>query len=104
MSRRGWSLSRAQRTQNRIEHGSQSLRQVFSEKAQHAVNILLQQLVLAPIAAVRDRIREMLSTVDLNDEPRIYLQQKPRTHSLAQAGGRGSGGEKSQVIPTSGRI
>jgi len=35
----------------------------------------LEQLILPSIAAVRDRIREMLSAVNLNDDSRVYAQE-----------------------------
>jgi hypothetical protein len=34
----------------------------------------LKELVLAPIASVRDRVRKVLRSVNLNDEPRISAQ------------------------------
>jgi hypothetical protein len=52
-----------ERSRDPVEHQVQFLAHVFSKKAQHQVAVLLEQLILAPVAAVCDRIREMLSTV-----------------------------------------
>jgi len=35
----------------------------------------LQQLILASVTPVRDRIREMLATIDLNDDSRISAEE-----------------------------
>ena len=55
-----------QRPQNCVEHQVQLLAHVFSKEPQHQVAALLQQLILAPVAAVRDRIREMLRAIQFH--------------------------------------
>ena len=64
-----------QHSQNRIEHGVQVLADVLGKKAQHEVAVLLQQLVLPSIATIRDWIREVLSTIELDDNARVGAQQ-----------------------------
>src|SRR5687767_11012183 len=54
---------------------SSSLARSSARIAQHEIAVLLEQLVLPSIAAVRDRIREMLSAVNLNDDSRIFAQE-----------------------------
>ena len=49
-----------ERSRDGIEHVVQFLAHVFSQKTQHQIAVLLQQLIFAPVAAVRDRIRQML--------------------------------------------
>jgi hypothetical protein len=61
----------AQRPQNPIEHRVEFLSQVLGEIAQDEIAVLLQQLILASIAAVRDGVREMLTAIDFDDEARI---------------------------------
>src|SRR2546428_823669 len=53
MGRRVWPPPRVHRAQNRIEDGVQLLSQVFGEKTQYEIAALLQQSVLASIAAER---------------------------------------------------
>lgn len=53
----------AYRTQDGIENKVKRFAHVFRKEAQHQITVLLQQLVFAPIAAVRDRICQMLSRV-----------------------------------------
>ena len=74
--RRLWERSaRAQRSQNPVEHRVEFLREVLGEITQDEIAVLLKELVLAPIAAVRDRICEVLGTIDLDNDPRIGAQQ-----------------------------
>jgi hypothetical protein len=47
----------AQRPQNPIEHRIEFLNQVLGETPQDEIAALLQQLILSPIAAVRDGVR-----------------------------------------------
>ena len=42
-----------------------------SARAQDEIAVLLQQLILASIAAVRDGVREMLTAIDFDDDARI---------------------------------
>ncbi len=59
-------LSVAERSQDRVEHRVQFPANIFSKETQHHVAVLLQQLIFPAIAAVRDRIREMLGAVHLH--------------------------------------
>jgi hypothetical protein len=43
--------------------------------AQHEIAVLLQEPVLASITPARDRIREMLRTIDLDDDSRVDAQE-----------------------------
>src|SRR5947208_141302 len=61
----------AQRPQNPIEHRVEFLSQVLGKIAQDEIAVLLQQLILASIAAVRDGVREMLTAIDFDDDARI---------------------------------
>src|SRR6185503_3704033 len=61
----------AQRSQNRIEYHVQFLAHVFGKEAQHQVAALLQQLILATVATIRDRIRKMLGAIQLHRHTRI---------------------------------
>jgi hypothetical protein len=61
--------------QDRIEHGVQFLAHILGKKAQHEIAVLLKQLVLAPIATIRDRIREVLSAIEFDNKPRVGAQQ-----------------------------
>ena len=60
---------------DRIEHGIQFLAYVLGKKAQHEVAVLLQQLVLASIATIDDRIREVLSAVEFDGYAGVGAQQ-----------------------------
>src|SRR5262245_20140753 len=62
-------------SQNRIEHGIQVFAYVLGKEAQHEVAVLLQQLVLPPIATVRNRIRKVLSTIEFDCQTRVSAQQ-----------------------------
>jgi hypothetical protein len=64
-----------QRAENRIENGIEVLREVFCEKTQHDVAVLLQELVFPSITAVRRSISEMLRAVQFDDHSRIVTQQ-----------------------------
>ena len=61
--------------QDGVENGLQLLADVLSQKAQHEVAVLLQQLVLPPIAAIRDRIGQVLSAIEFDGQVRIRAQQ-----------------------------
>jgi hypothetical protein len=61
--------------QDRIEHSIQVLAYLLGKKAQHEVAVLLQQLVLPPIATVRDRIREVLSAIEFDRQTSVSAQQ-----------------------------
>src|SRR4029453_13303751 len=61
--------------QDRIEHSIKVLAYVLGKKAQHEVAFLLQHLVLPPIATIRDRIREVLSAIEFDDNARVGAQQ-----------------------------
>ena len=65
----------AQRAQNRVEHKVQFLTHVLGKEAQHQITVLLQQLIFAPVAAVRDRIREMLGAIQLHRHAGVPAQQ-----------------------------
>lgn len=56
----------AERSQDRIEHQVQLPPNIFSKETQHQVSALLQQLIFPAIAAVRDRIRQMLGSIQLD--------------------------------------
>ena len=64
----GWSCQLAviERSQNGIEHRVQFLAHVFGKEAQHEIAVLLQHLILAPVAPIRDWIREMLRAVEFH--------------------------------------
>jgi hypothetical protein len=68
----------AEYPQDGIEHSIELLAHVLGEKAQDEVAVLLQELILAPVPAIRVRIREMLGAVELNDQPRIREEQRSR--------------------------
>jgi hypothetical protein len=55
----------------RIPSSTDSSSQVLGEIAQDEIAVLLQQLILASIAAVRDGVREMLTAIDFDDDARI---------------------------------
>jgi hypothetical protein len=61
--------------QDRLEHHVQFPAHIFRKEAQHQVAVLLQQLVLASVATVRDRIREMLRAVQLHRHTGISTQE-----------------------------
>ena len=42
---------------------------------EHEIAVLLEYPVLASVTPVRDRIREMLGTIDLNDDSRISAEE-----------------------------
>ena len=73
----------AERSQDRVEHHVQFLADVFSKEPQHQITVLLKQLILAPVAAVRDRVREMLRAVQFDRHARVGAEQvdfqAPRT-------------------------
>src|SRR5262245_48979331 len=62
-------------SQDRIEHSVQVLAYVLGKEAQHEVAVFLQQLVLPPIATVRDRIREVLSAIEFDCQARVSAKQ-----------------------------
>jgi hypothetical protein len=64
-----------QHSQNRIEHGVQVLADVLGKKMQHEVAVFLQQLILSPIATIRDGIREVLSAVEFDSYTRGGAQK-----------------------------
>ena len=64
-----------QRTQNCVEHIVEILCQVFGEKSQHEIPILLQQLVFAPVATVSDRIGQVLRAVQFNGDAGVFAQE-----------------------------
>ncbi len=64
-----------ERSYDGVEHHIQLLAHVFGKEAQHQIAVLLQQLVLTPVSAVRDGIREMLCTVQLHRHTRIGTQE-----------------------------
>jgi hypothetical protein len=73
---RGWQGSTAsERPQDRIQHQVQFLSRVLRKKAQYEVAVLLEQLILAPVTAVGDRIREMLGTIQLHRDTGIRAQK-----------------------------
>lgn len=57
------------RAQDRVEHDLEFSADVFREKPQHEVTVLLQQSVLASVAPVRNWISEMLRAVQLHGQP-----------------------------------
>jgi hypothetical protein len=61
--------------QDRIEHSVQVLAYVLGKQAQHEVAVLLQQLVLPPVATIRDRVREVLSAIEFDRQTRVSAQQ-----------------------------
>ncbi len=76
------SLSTAtERSQNGIEHPVKLRAHVLDKKAQDEVAVLLQQLVLAPVAAIGVRIRKMLSAVQLYRQARIGTEQIHLEHA-----------------------
>ena len=62
-------------TQDRIQHRVQILRDILGEEAQNNIAILLQQPILAPVAAVRNRIAEVLRTVEFDRHTRLVAQE-----------------------------
>ena len=57
--------------QDGVENGVQFFADVLSQKAQHEVAVFLQQLVLPPVAAIRDRIGQVLSAIEFDGEDRL---------------------------------
>ena len=64
-----------QGSQDRIEHRLQLPTDILSKKPQNQIAVLLQQLILAAVAAVRDRIGEMLAAVQLHSHPGIRAEK-----------------------------
>jgi hypothetical protein len=64
-----------ERSHDGVEHEVQLLTHIFRKEAQYQVAVLLKQLILATVAAVGDRIREMLGAVQLHRHTRIGAQQ-----------------------------
>ena len=62
-------------SQYAVEHDVQFLAHVFGKEPQHQIAVLLQHLILAPIASIRDRIGEVLSAIQLHCNPRIGAEQ-----------------------------
>ena len=60
-----------QRAEHGIEHQVEFLPDVFRQKAKHKVAVLLKELVLASIPSVRDRVCEVLSTIQFDRDARI---------------------------------
>src|SRR5699024_3754585 len=58
------------RPQNRVQDDVELLADVLGEEAQHQIAVLLQQLILAQIAPVRDGIAEVLSAIQLDGDAR----------------------------------
>ena len=56
----------AQRAENRVQHRVQILAEVVGQKPQHEISALLEQLVLPPVAPVRETVGEMLRTIQLH--------------------------------------
>ena len=62
------SLAMCQRTKNGVEYRVELLPYVLGEKAQNAIAVFLQQLVLATVASIGDGIRQMLRAVQFNGD------------------------------------
>jgi len=60
----------AERTQHGVEHQVEFLPDVFCQKAKNEVVVLLKELVLASIPAVRHGVREVLGTVQFDRDAR----------------------------------
>ena len=73
--RRSRRLAVTERSQDGVEHQVQFLAHVFGKEAQHQIAILLQHLILAPVAPVRDRIREMLRAVEFHRHTRVGAEE-----------------------------
>ena len=58
-----------------VEHRVQLLAHVLGQKPQNEIAVLLQQLVLASIAPVGDRIGEMLRAIQLHGDTRLSAQE-----------------------------
>jgi hypothetical protein len=61
--------------QDRIEHGVQLLAHIFRKKPKYKVTVLLQQVILPPVATIRDGIREVLVGIEFDDNARVGAQQ-----------------------------
>jgi len=72
----GYSLaSAAERPQDRIKYGIQLSPDIFGEEPQREVAVLLQQLVLATIASICNRVSKMRSAVQLDRDTTVSAQQ-----------------------------
>lgn len=65
------SLAPSQSVQASVQHQVQVLANVFGEEPQDEVAVLLQELILPSVAAVGDRIREVLRAIEFYRDPRI---------------------------------
>ena len=65
----------AQRSLDAVEHHAQLLTYILSEKAEHEIPPLLQQVVLAPVPSICNWIGEMLCAVDLHGDASIGAEQ-----------------------------
>src|SRR6478735_1669319 len=65
----------AQRAENRVQHRVQIPAEVFGQKPQHEISALLKQLVLPPVAPVRDTVGEMLRTIQLHGHASVRTQK-----------------------------
>ena len=65
----------SERSQDGIEHPVQFPAHIFGKEAQHQIAILLEHLILPPVAPVRDRIREMLRAVQFHRHTRVGTQE-----------------------------
>lgn len=65
----------ADRSQDAVEDEVEFFANVLREEPQHQIAILLHHLILAPIAAIRDRIVEVLGTIQLHGNPSIGAEQ-----------------------------
>ena len=63
MSRRSQRSAGSQCSKNPVENRIEFLGEVLGEKTEHQLSVLLQELVFAPIATVRDRVCQMLPAV-----------------------------------------
>ena len=68
----------SKRSQDRIEHGIEIFRDVFGKKADYKIAVLLQKLVLAPVATIRNRIWQVLAAIELNRQPGFRTQMSSR--------------------------
>ena len=65
----------AQSPQDRIEHSVELLADVLREEPQDEVAVLLKQLVLAAVAPIGDRIRQVLSAIQFHGDARLGAQE-----------------------------
>ena len=83
LRRRSKFSAAAERTQHGIEHQVEILADVLCQKAKDEVVVLLEELVLAPIPAVRHGVCEVLRAIQFDRDARIGAEQVDLELALA---------------------